>query len=156
MKIRRYEKGEEAEIWLIFYNTIHHINAHHYSPDQINAWAPEDLDEEIWTRKICDIAPYVAVSHGKIVGYADLQKSGYIDHFFCHHEHQRKGIGSYLFSFLDEEASRLGIIEMSADVSVTAKPFFESKGFVVVKEQLLNLRGQALVNYKMERKHGCS
>ena len=156
MEVRRFEKGEEAEIWSIFYNTIHHINSSHYSPDQINAWAPDDLAEDIWTRKIQEISPYVAVLNGKIVGYADLQKSGYIDHFFCHYEHQRKGVGSTLFSFLEAEATQLGVTEFSADVSITARPFFESKGFSILKQQLISLRGQELINFKMVRKHGHS
>lgn len=156
MEIRQYKEGEEAEIWSIFYNTIHHINSQHYSADQINAWAPKDLEETIWLSKIQDIAPYVVVRHGKIIGYADLQKTGYIDHFFCHHEHQRKGVGSKLFSFLESKALQLGIPELSADVSITAKPFFESKGFEVIKEQLIQLRDQKLVNYKMVRKNDYS
>ncbi len=156
MEVRRFEQGEEAEIWSIFYNTIHHINSSHYSPDQINAWAPDDLAEDIWMGKIQEISPYVVVLNGKIVGYADLQKSGYIDHFFCHHEHQRKGVGSNLFSFLEYKALQRGISELSADVCITAKPFFESKGFEVIKEQLIQLRGQKLGGYKMVRRYDCS
>ncbi len=156
LKIRKFNKGEEAEIWSVFYNTIHHINSCHYTPDQVKAWAPVDLDKDIWLKKIREILPYVAVEAGKIVGYADLQQSGYIDHFFCHHEHQRKGVGSTLFSFLETEASLLGITELSADVSITAKPFFESKGFSVFKEQLVAIRGQKLVHYKMVCKYGDS
>ncbi|WP_198939371.1 GNAT family N-acetyltransferase [Motiliproteus sp. MSK22-1] len=107
MEVRRYHKGEEGELWRIFYNTVHQINARHYSEAQINAWAPAGLDQQLWSGKIQDIDPYVVVLEGKIVGYADLQKSGYIDHFFCHHEHQRKGVGNCLISFIMAEASRL-------------------------------------------------
>ena len=130
-------------------HTVHQINSCHYSQAQIDAWAPEDLDPRIWFSKVQEINPYVAVLNGKIVGYADLQKSGYIDHFFCHYMYQSKGVGSYLISFIVTEALRLGIAELSADVSITAKPFFESKGFVVLKEQVNHLRGQELINYKM-------
>lgn len=92
--------------------------------------------------KIREISPYVAVLNERIVGYADLQESGYIDHFFCHHEYQRKGVGRNLFSFIESKANELGIIELSADVNITAKPFFESLGFTVIKQQVVIQRGQ--------------
>ena len=37
-----------------------------------------------------------------------------------------------------------------AEVSITAKPFFERMGFVVVKEQVVNIKGFELTNYLME------
>jgi putative acetyltransferase len=37
-----------------------------------------------------------------------------------------------------------------SDVSITAKPFFERQGFVVIKQQTVNLRGVDLDNYLME------
>ena len=45
-----------------------------------------------------------------------------------------------------EKVKRIG-----SEVSITAKPFFEAKGFKVVKKQIVNLRGVALKNIVMER-----
>lgn len=154
MEIRKYREGEENEIWNLFYNTVHSVNIRHYNQSQINAWAPDDLDINIAHQKIREIDPYVAILDGQIVGYADIQENGYIDHFFCHHEYQGKGIGSRLFARLDEVAELRGIKNLSADVSITARPFFEAKGFTVEKELLIKLRGQELVSYKMVRKQG--
>ncbi|MDJ0623621.1 MAG: GNAT family N-acetyltransferase [Desulfocapsaceae bacterium] len=151
MKIRKYLPGEEKYIWDLFYNTIHNINVRDYTIEQIEAWAPSDLDENIWTDKIIEIDPYVVVAESKIVAYADLQENGYIDHFYCHHEHQRKGVGSFLFSFLEQLAISKNISKLVSDVSITAKPFFESRGFIVIKKQFLNKRGQSLENYKMAK-----
>jgi putative acetyltransferase len=39
--------------------------------------------------------------------------------------------------------------QLSADVSITAKPFFEINGFKVVKQQAVPTRGQILVIFKM-------
>lgn len=153
MEIRRYKKGEEAQIWNLFLNTVQHVNSNDYSIAQINAWASEDITADVWLGKIQAIAPYVAVYRDEIIGYADLQNSGYIEHFFCHHQHQRTGVGSALFSYIEAKARKLGIIEMSADVSITAKPFFESKGFVAIKQQLVSQKGQELINFKMVRKY---
>jgi len=151
MKIRKYQPGDEIPIGDIFYNTIHQINSQDYSQKQIEAWAPSDLDKSIMSKKIIDIDPYVALLDTKIVAYADLQEDGYVDHFFCHHKYQRQGIGSFLYSFLEKIAISKGIPQLSSDVSITARPFFESKGFVVASKQLLTMRGRELINYKMVR-----
>lgn len=82
MDIRRIRPGEDRALFDVFYSAIHLAASRDYTPEQINTWAPEDLDHELWARKINDIRPFVAVIDGKIVGYADVQPSGYIDHFY--------------------------------------------------------------------------
>ena len=152
MNIRKYIPGEQEFIWNIFYNTIHNINTQDYSIEQVEAWAPIDLDESVWANKIIQINPYVVVIDSKIVAYADLQESGYIDHFYCHHEYQRRGIGSFLYSHIEQVAKSQNISALSSDVSITAKPFFESKGFIVIKKQFLIMRGHKLAYFKMTKK----
>ena len=89
----------------------------------------------------------------KIIGYADIQPDGYIDHFYCHHEFQRQGVGSTLFATLEKEARERGILKMYSNVSITARPFFEAMGFSVEKEQVIRIQDQKLKNYRMVRSH---
>jgi putative acetyltransferase len=149
MEIRKYRPGEERALWELFHDTIHRVNSAHYTADQVDAWAPDDLDMNRWERKITSIAPYVAVLEGVIVGYADLQPSGYIDHFFCHHQYQRRGVGKALMAHLKAKAAEAGIPTLTANVSVTARPFFEAQGFRVVQAQEVDVRGVTLRNFKM-------
>lgn len=151
MEIRRYIEGEEAEIGRLFYNTIHKINSKDYHQDQINAWAPEPFDLHRVAQKIRTINPYVVILDGKIVAYADIQADGYIDHFFCHHDYQGMGIGRRLFAKLARTASENGVTELYANVSITARPFFEAMGFSVEKTQTVKQRDQVLINYRMVR-----
>jgi putative acetyltransferase len=48
------------------------------------------------------INPFIAATDGVIVGYSDLQSSGLIDHFFCHHNYQGCGVGKALMSQIFE------------------------------------------------------
>ena len=48
-------------------------------------------------------------------------------------------------------ARELGAAELSTHASLTARPFFEAHGFVVVVEQHPVLRGVALTNFVMRR-----
>ena len=156
MEVRRYRIGEEIELWELFYNTVHNVNIQDYDENQIAAWAPDDLDINIAIHKFREIDPFVVIKEGKIIGYADIQSDGYIDHFYCHHKFQGQGVGSTLFAALEREARENGILEMYSNVSITARPFFEAMGFSVEKEQVLQMRDQQLINYRMARRHGHS
>jgi len=151
MHVRRYESGEEGCLWEIFYNTIHRVNIRDYSQAQVLAWAPPDLDKKIWKNKIEEINPFVAINAKCIIGYADLQENGLIDHFFCDYRWQRKGVGSLLMRKIQEEAIKQNMKALFSEVSVTARPFYESHGFSVTKKQTLEVGGEKLSNFRMEK-----
>jgi len=152
MEVRKLRKGEVAELWELFYNTIHNVNIRDYDENQIAAWAPEDFDINTAIQKFRDIDPFIVIKDGKIIGYADIQADGYIDHFYCHHEFQRMGVGSTLFAVLEREARENNILEMYSNVSITARPFFVAMGFTVEKEQVVTVGDQKLTNYRMVRR----
>ena len=95
--------------------------------------------------------PFVAELNGELVGYADLQANGYIDHFFVSGTHARRGIGSLLMKHLLGEAKALGLSELSSDVSRTAQPFYEKFGFVVIEQRRPERRGVIIPNALMKR-----
>jgi len=147
--IRHYRPGEEMQLWDLFYHTIRQVNRQDYSLEQVQAWAPDAMDARQWRLRIERINPYVCVSGDLIVGYADLQESGYIDHFFVHHQWQSRGVGKQLFSRIESEARRLRLVELTANVSITAREFFESRGFQVVAAQEVTLGSVVLNNFRM-------
>lgn len=148
--IRRYQVGDEPKLWQLFFHTVRHISIRDYSTEQVEAWAPDNFDAEVWKQKIRALNPFVAEIDGDIVGYTDLQPDGLIDHFFCHHQHQGKGVGRALMNALFEEGDKQGISRYYSHVSITAKPFFEAMGFKVMAEQKIEVRGALLQNYIME------
>lgn len=148
--IRKFQKGDEAAIWQIKYNTIRMVNVRDYSEEQVKAWAPDIYNVKEWAKRIKEMDPYVAEIDGIIVGYADVQNDGYVDHFFCHFEYQGQGVGTALMQTLFDDALSKGTSRLYSHVSITAKPFFEHFGFVVVKKQSVEVRGQVLTNFIME------
>jgi putative acetyltransferase len=150
--VRRYQGGEESTLFEVYYSAVHLIASQDYTPAQIQAWAPRNLDPALWERKIQAIKPFVAELDGQIVGYADLQSNGYIDHFFVSGNCPRQGIGAKLMKHLVNEATAQGIPEMTADVSRTAQPFFQKFGFEVVEQRFPVVRGVELPNALMRRR----
>lgn len=149
--IRRFKNGDEAVLRELFFNTIRNVNIRDYSELQVQAWAPDDYDKAEWHSRIGKINPFVALLDDEIVGYADVQDDGYIDHFFCHSEHQGKGIGKALFNEIFKAAEQKCLSRLYSHVSITAKPFFERFGFKEVKKQRVNIRDQVLTNFVLEK-----
>ena len=152
MLIRSFNAGDQGELWELFFNTVRHVNIRDYSPSQVAAWAPENQDKAAWRQRIQSMNPIICEHQQKILGYAGLLPSGHIDHFYVHHQFQRQGIGSRIFASIEDVAKRLGLGELTSDVSISARPFFESKGFEVVDRQEVHLGEQALTNFRMRRR----
>ncbi len=152
IKLRDFKKGDERELWQLKMDTIKSVNAKDYPQEQIKAWAPDEYIAERWLKRAREMNPFIAELDGKIVGFADIQNDGYIDHFFCHHEYQGRGIGSALMQHLVDKSKGKLIPRVYSHVSITAKPFFEAFEFSVVKQQAMTIGDQALINFLMERK----
>ncbi|RQO60471.1 GNAT family N-acetyltransferase [Paucibacter sp. KBW04] len=145
-RIRRYNPGEESILFNVYYTSVHQLATREYSQEQIQAWAPRDRDASLWEERIRGINPFVAELNGELVGYSDLQPSGYIDHFFVSGSHARCGIGTALMNHILQEAMSTGLHELTSDVSRTAQPFYEKFGFTVIEQRQPKVRGVVIPN----------
>ncbi len=140
--IREYVDADAQALLDIHFYTIRNINIRDYSQEQVDAWAPEGFDLSIWKKRMDGLSPFVAEIDGVIVGYTDLQPTGLIDHFFCHHEYQGQGVGRALMNHVFEIGRLRGIKRFYSEVSITARPFYEHFGFKVVQAQEMEVRGK--------------
>jgi putative acetyltransferase len=151
MRIREFQLGDEADLHAVFQSAIRELASKDYTPEQIEAWAPASFDPEVWAARMQGIRPFVVESRGKLVAYADVQPTGYIDHFFVAGPCARAGIGTALMSHLLKLASAQGIAMLTSHVSRTAQPFFAQFGFVVVEKRAPIIRGVVVQNALMRR-----
>ena len=63
----------------------------------------------------------------------------------------RRGVARTLMTFLEGRARRCSADQLSADVSITARPFFESSGFRVDAEQHPVTNGVVMTNFRMTK-----
>ena len=150
--IREFRPGDEAALAAVLGSAVHDLAKADYTPEQLAAWAPAVFDEARWGERVRALHPFVAEIEGTPVGYADLQPSGYIDHFFVTGTHARRGIGSALMARIEREARARGIAELFANVSLTAERFFARHGFLVEARQVVVSRGVELANARMRRR----
>lgn len=148
IRVNLFKEGIEQNLWEVYYTAIRLGCANHYTPVQLQAWAPDDFDGQIFSEKMKSLKPYVAYLADKIVGYGDLQSDGYIDHFYVHGKHQGLGVGYILMERIIKEGKNLP--RLYSNVSNRARPFFERYGFSVTKKQLIEIRGEQLENNAME------
>lgn len=129
MKIRRANNDDHPQIRQLFYDTITGVNKKDYSPQQITVWSAGYLPIEKWTTKIKEQHFFVAEIDKRVVGFASICNDGYLDYMYCHKDFQGQGIATALLNTLEEIAAELNLKEIWAHVSITARPFFKSKGF---------------------------
>ncbi|MEH2396080.1 GNAT family N-acetyltransferase [Nostoc sp.] len=109
------------------------------------------MDIDVWIKSLANKFTYVAEEQGKIIGFGELEANAHIDRFYCHKDFQRNGIGKNILEQLESKAKVLGIEKLFTQASITAKPFFESQNFLVLKQQEVELRGQKLINFIMAK-----
>ena len=147
MIIRPYQPEDCKELARLFFNTVHTVNAKDYTKQQLNAWATGTVDLEAWNRSLTEHFTLVAMENGIITGFGDMDATGYLDRLYVHRDFQGRGIASALCDRL--EASVSGSVTTPA--SITARPFFEKRGYRVIKEQQVERRGVLLTNFVMEK-----
>lgn len=147
MFIRKYESTDCKELAELFYNTVHTVNAKDYTNAQLDAWASGQVDLEKWDQSFQEHFTVVAVENGFIVGFGDIDTTGYLDRLYIHKNNQRKGIATAICDQLESKVQG----KIVTHASVTAKPFFEKRGYKVLKEQQVVRKEIFLKNYVMEK-----
>ena len=92
----------------------------------------------------------MAEEAGEILGFGDMDAAGYLDRLYVHRDHQGQGVATALCDAL-EAACPVKVFTTHA--SLTARSFFESRGYRVLRRQTVVRRGVALDNYVMEKRN---
>ena len=130
----------------VFRQAVHVGCAGAYTPEQLAAWAPEKMDGEAWARCFAGSQTRVAVNaRGEVLGFANLEGADYLDCLYVAPTAQRLGIGTALCATM--EALAAGDLEVR--VSLTARPFFDRRGYRLVQEVRPIRAGIALPAFRM-------
>ena len=149
--LRPFHIDDAPQLLQLFKQTVREVNVAHYTTEQIAAWASDEIDEAAWAARFSGRFAIVAEAEDEIAGFAEMEANGQIDRFYVSTRHQGQGVGHALLTALVDHAQQCNITRLSADVSITARPFFERQGFVVIEPQTVTLRGVEFLNYRMTR-----
>lgn len=146
MEIRKYRETDLEAIVRLFYDTVHNVNIRDYSSAQVEAWTA-GIDMGRWNTTLSEHLSLVALDGSLVIGFGDIDKSAYLDRLYVHHMYQRQGVGAALCDRLESSAEGRPI---RVHASITAKPFFEKRGYRVLKSQIIERNGVLIPNYIME------
>jgi len=150
--IRRAVEADVDALAALYRDTILTINSRHYNPEQVAAWAHTASRTDSLMRRMHTQYFLVAEIDGRIAGFGSITTDGsYLDFLYVHKDFQRMGIARTLYIALEDYARRRPAFFIHAEVSITARPFFESQGFLVLKEQQEHIDGVALTNFRMRK-----
>lgn len=150
MKLRPYTSGDCPKLAALFYDTVHTVNAADYAPAQLDAWATGAVDEAAWDRSFQAHRTLVAVEGDEIVGFGDMDSSGYLDRLYVHRDHQGQGIATAICGALEQGCDAA---QFTTHASITAKAFFERRGYTVLRPQVVERGGVLLCNYVMAKEN---
>ncbi|WP_281631097.1 GNAT family N-acetyltransferase [Flavobacterium luteolum] len=151
MTFRQAVISDLEEMQQLYIETIQSVCKNDYNTAQIEAWISGVKNKERWIEVIEKQFVLLAIIENKIAGFGTLKDDNYIDFFYIHKDFQRQGIADKILNELETEARKHHSKIITSDISITAKPFFEKKGFVVKAEQKNIRLGVELINFKMEK-----
>lgn len=149
MRLRKYIETDCGELAQLFHDTVHTVNARDYTQEQLDVWAAGDVDLEKWNVSFLAHHTVVAEMSGRIVGFGDMDESGYLDRLYVHKDFQHCGVATAICGELEKCSTAT---EFTTHASITARPFFEKRGYTVLKEQQVERRGVWLTNFVMRKK----
>ncbi len=145
--LRAYRPSDCRTLAELFYRTVHTVNAKDYTKEQLDAWASGQVDLEAWDRSLREHDSLVALDGELLIGFGDMDRTGYLDRLFVHPDYQGMGIATGICDRLERAVPG----KIVTHASITARPFFEHRGYQVVKEQQVERRGILLTNFVMEK-----
>lgn len=148
IRLRSYQSSDCRALTELFYETVHTVNRKDYTQAQADAWADGKPDLKAWDRSLKAHRSLVAEADGQIAGFGDMDSDGYLDRLYVHKDFQGRGIASAVCDAL-EAGCRAQMFLTHA--SITARPFFEARGYKVIKEQQVERKGLLLTNFVMEK-----
>ena len=138
-------------ILALFVDTINTVCTKDYSPEQRAVWTAGAKNNKRWQQKLERKYFLVARMEEMLVGFASLGNN-YLDFLCVHKDYLGRGIAKQLYDELLHKATETNVEILASDVSITARPFFEKMGFVVIRKLDNPTQGVNLTNFRMEKR----
>lgn len=150
--IRQVSAEDTDELRTLFKDTVMHVNTKDYTAEEAADWAACGDDDAHWHRLMARYRFMAAVDEcSRIVGFTSVGSNGHLHSMFTHKDFQRQGIASALLEAAECHARKYGAARMTSEVSITARPFFERRGYTVTAEQRVKAKNVYMTNFRMEK-----
>jgi putative acetyltransferase len=149
--LRPYQNTDLEALAEIRFAAIEELTVDDYDEAQRQAWASLADDDEAFAETVAKGLTLVAEIGGEPVGFVTLHEGGVIDQLYVHPAVSRTGIATALCEAIERQAAAHGITTLIADVSDTAKPLFQARGYRAEHRHTIEIDGQWLGNTRMKK-----
>jgi putative acetyltransferase len=146
-----YRAGDVSSLITLFHASVRNIARADYADPQIKAWAGDFIDRAPFGQRCVEKSTWVAEPDDRAAGFCDIEPDAHIDMLYVHPDFQRRGVARALLAHIDNFAQQRGLVRLHTEASMTARPVFELRGFHVLAEQTVTVRGESLTNVRMEK-----
>ena len=135
--IRPYHASDAEKVAAVYHAAIHTLAAPFYTPAQLEAWAPAQIDLTKFNERMLEYTTCVAAIDDIIAAFISWRRDGYIFMLFTHPDFARRGLASALCERAEQafRASNLG--RTFTEASLAARPFFERRDFTIEREEVV-------------------
>ena len=151
-KLRPLVGQDMGEVRELFIATVLQVNIRDYTPEEVEDWASCGDSMEHWAGLLARNSFVGAFdSQDVLLGFSSMNAEGHLHSMFVHKDWQGKGVATALLSKVEGMARDYGVQTIHTEASITARPFFEKRGYRVVKEQRVRANRLNMTNYVMEK-----
>jgi putative acetyltransferase len=138
----------------IYQASVEELTGEDYSEAQQAAWASLADDVEAFGERLAGGLTLVATIGGSTVGFGSLKGADHIDLLYVHPAAVGQGVATLLADALEKLAGARGAKRLTADVSDTARGFFEKRGYEAQRRNTVSVGDEWLGNTTMEKSLG--
>lgn len=150
--IKVAQKSDTTDLMNLFQNTILTINRRDYSQAEVEDWASCGVNPLKWEGMIETHYFIVALNQQlQIVGFSSITPQGYLHSMYIHKDFQNEGVATLLLEEIERYAAVRQIVRITSEVSITARPFFEKRGYQVEVEQKCKANQLTMTNFVMAK-----
>lgn len=131
----------------LFYQTVITYGSMIFTKSEIKTYSRLAVNRVYWQNKFKKDYIYNAKLNGEIVGSFSMDKKGNIEYIFVHMNYHGRGIATELYKTIEEIAKKQNITSLTAQVNMLTQPFFQKKGFEIIKNAAKVVGGEEIITY---------
>ena len=152
LSLRSYKPTDCLPIITLFRRTVHTINLADYTQAQCNVWAPDSIDADRWDESLSAHKTVTVWDGNILVGFGDLNiEEAYFDRLYVHPCYQKIGVATRIAQALETAAIQADIQTLTVHASITSRPFFANRGYMLLHAQQVERAGCLLTNFVMKK-----
>ncbi|MEO0982669.1 MAG: GNAT family N-acetyltransferase [Pseudomonadota bacterium] len=152
--IRKARRSEADDLGEVFFKAVRE-GPSPYTEAQRAAWAPAPRTGADWADRVFAGEVMTAeAGDGSLAGFVTMDATGYSDFAYILPEARGRGLFRRLYTPLEADALAAGARRFSTHASLMARPAYEAVGFSVVRDETVEVNGERLDRFDMEKLTG--